>query len=354
MSRREWKAWLNDEKSIEYRFTDFVGYKNGKFTIILSKTSPYDNEKLVLDWDNIYSYKVTNESYREDVWVTTEDMKNNDNIGIVYRFDDSDFLRQFRNDNEMYKDYRISHFIVVSEDVIDVLSSGAPNISYLNTKTPNRFENIYGEYVDTINGQTKFGFSLTGLEDLFDIQKGYDTTGEYKGNIIRFYDMFTGKVYEPFPLEKNIAYGGNVYFSNDFYYFLRVKLEENLLEIIEYLPQEEPYILKSFSLKELNLYNISICGNGINLISQDGNQFESYYPKRLSLELPDNESVYFIDKNNLYIGAWIEEGFDEETGSPSDDYRYYNKFIIRDLEGNLISEEIGNLFQNGDGFWWIS
>jgi hypothetical protein len=61
-----------------------------------------------------------------------------------------------------------------------------------------------------------------------------------------------------------------------------------------------------------------------------------------------------IDNGKVYIDAWIEEGWDDENDCATDDYKYYGKVIVKDFQGNVISEEIGSLYQGQDGTWWIA
>lgn len=61
-----------------------------------------------------------------------------------------------------------------------------------------------------------------------------------------------------------------------------------------------------------------------------------------------------IDDGKVYINAWIEEVWDEENNKAGEDYRYYDKLIIKDLDSNIIEEKIGNLYQRADGTWWLA
>lgn len=66
------------------------------------------------------------------------------------------------------------------------------------------------------------------------------------------------------------------------------------------------------------------------------------------------ELVMLIDDGKVYINAWIEEVWDEENNKAGEDYRYYDKLIIKDLDSNIIEEKIGNLYQRADGTWWLA
>ena len=74
----------------------------------------------------------------------------------------------------------------------------------------------------------------------------------------------------------------------------------------------------------------------------------------LSLPRKALESVIFIEDGKVYIEAWIEEGWDDENNCATDDYKYYDKIIVKDFAGNKISEEVGCLNKGPDGNWWIS
>ena len=77
-------------------------------------------------------------------------------------------------------------------------------------------------------------------------------------------------------------------------------------------------------------------------------------PKAFSFPLQPNETVCFIEGDQVYIEAWIEEGWDDENDCATEEYKYYNKVITKDFHGDLLSEEIGALHQAADGTWWIS
>ena len=49
-----------------------------------------------------------------------------------------------------------------------------------------------------------------------------------------------------------------------------------------------------------------------------------------------------------------EEGWDDDNNCATEEYKYYEKMIVRDFKGNVLSETIGSLQQHPDGTWWIS
>ena len=69
------------------------------------------------------------------------------------------------------------------------------------------------------------------------------------------------------------------------------------------------------------------------------------------LQNPKGEYVIIIDKNEN-----INENEENKLRELSieEHYKYYEKMIVRDFKGNVLSETIGSLQQHPDGTWWIS
>lgn len=70
------------------------------------------------------------------------------------------------------------------------------------------------------------------------------------------------------------------------------------------------YLVEVFDMEDLNLYNLSIIGKKVHLVSSD-DTFEIYFPYRKSIELEGNETVDFIEDDVSYLSAWVEEGWDD-------------------------------------------
>ena len=142
-------------------------------------------------------------------------------------------------------------------------------------------------------------------------------------------------------------------FADGNYYFLQGDFNNKIISLYRFLPGEVLDVVTTLSSDEVNLYNLRIVGNPVWIISQ-GDHFESYYPEKISFDLEPEESVEFIDNKQVYIDKWVEEGWDNENDCATDEYKYYDKIVIRDYAGNLISEEVGSLHQAPDGTWWVS
>ena len=156
----------------------------------------------------------------------------------------------------------------------------------------------------------------------------------------------------PFEKKRNTVYSDPAY-ADGFYYFLQGDYDKRRIVLYRYLPEKLPELVTELSTEEVNLYNLRIVGNPVHIVSQE-DRFECYYPQRISFPKKVNESTAFIEDGKIYFNAWIEEGWNDEKNCATEEYKYYNKVIIRDYEGNILSEEVGSLYQATDGTWWIA
>lgn len=215
-----------------------------------------------------------------------------------------------------------------------------------------RFKETNGLYIDKIYGQERLAFAHTDSSDLYDLVE-WAERGGYPGSEIKFYDLETGDVYTPFQKKKDVMYGNPVYLKG-YYYFLQADNNAGLVTIFKFLPGQAPESVAEFNIQDVKLYNLMIVGEEVHLIAQDNEVFNCYYPETISFKLQPNETVSFIADKKVYLEAWIEEGWDTENNRASEDYKYYDKVIVKDLEGKTISEEVGSIYQAPDGTYWIA
>lgn len=105
-------------------------------------------------------------------------------------------------------------------------------------------------------------------------------------------------------------------------------------------------------IEEVELYNLSLEDGYEFHICSSSDRFISYYPRKFSIEMEPDQSVLYVDKDRLYINQWIEEGL--EGDAITNDYKYYEKLLVMDLDGNLISERTGSLSLYPNGKWYLS
>ena len=82
-----------------------------------------------------------------------------------------------------------------------------------------RFEKVTGSYIETIAGQKRFAFSHSDTADFYDLPERLQYSS-YPGSVLRFYDLGTGKVYQPFDKRQDVLYGNPVFLEGK-YYFLQ-------------------------------------------------------------------------------------------------------------------------------------
>ncbi|MEY8369220.1 hypothetical protein AALA24_10680 [Anaerovoracaceae bacterium 42-11] len=213
------------------------------------------------------------------------------------------------------------------------------------------FNKTCGAYIETIAGQKRLAYANLDEIDFYDLIE-ICKKGVCPGSEIRFYDFENGNVYVPFEKKRNTIYGVPVYVGG-FYYFLQGDYDKKKITLYRYLPEEEPEVVTVLSMKEVPLYNLQIIGSPVHIISED-ERFTCFFPQKFSFPKKSNESGAFIADGRVYFDAWVEEDWDEERNQPGDRYKYYNMVIVRDYEGNIISEEVGSLHQAADGTWWIA
>ncbi len=192
---------------------------------------------------------------------------------------------------------------------------------------------------------------MSDTTDFYDMIE-WSKKGGYQGSTISFYDYDNGKVYEPFPKQRNVLYGKPVYLKNSFW-FLQGDYNNGKITLFKYIPATQPESIIQLNIEDVDPYNLRIIGEDVYITSED-DKFACYYPENFRFPKNSNESVMLIADKKVYLSAWVEEGWDDEKDCATEEYKYYEKVIVRDFKGNVLSETIGSLQQHSDGTWWIA
>ncbi|MBL7575893.1 hypothetical protein SAMN00017477_1881 [Peptoniphilus asaccharolyticus DSM 20463] len=214
-----------------------------------------------------------------------------------------------------------------------------------------QFKKVMGINIEKIIGQDRFAFAISDMTDFYDLIE-WAKYGGYQGSTIIFYDFETGDVYEPFEKMQNVVYGAPV-FVEGMYYFLQGDYNKKTVKLFRCFPNESLEEVVSLEMNEVNLYNLVIIGNPLYIVSSD-EEVECYYPKKFKIPKKENESIQFIEDEKLYFNSWIEEGRDDKTNCATSEYKYYEKVIVKNVDGDVISEELGSLYRAPSGDWWIA
>ena len=215
-----------------------------------------------------------------------------------------------------------------------------------------RFDTVEGRYIEKIYGQDRLAYAHTDTSDLYDLVE-WAERGGYPGSVIMFYDFSNGKVYKPFRKRKNTAYTNPVY-ANGQYWFLQGDYGKGKVTLFRYLPGEKPEAVTAFGTDEVKLYNLRILGSEVHVLSQNGETAECFYPEHFTMTLTPHQTVALIEDGKVYLEEWVEEGWDSENDRATDQYKYYHRVIVKDMDGNTISEEVGALYQSPDGTYWLA
>lgn len=215
-----------------------------------------------------------------------------------------------------------------------------------------RFDRIEGRYIEKIYGQERLAYSRTDNTDFCDLSL-WDGRGGYQGDVLTFHDFTNGKVYQPFEKKPDTVYGEPVYAGGS-YYFLQGDYKNARITLYRFIPEEVLEPVKVFGWDEVSPYNLRIIGDPLYVISQNGEEFACYYPNKASFRLEPHQTVTLIDDGKVYLEEWVEEGWDDEKDCASQNYQYYHKVIVKDWDGNTLSEEVGFLFASPDGSYWIA
>ena len=215
-----------------------------------------------------------------------------------------------------------------------------------------RFIEVSGLYIEKIYGQDRLAFAMSDTSDLYDLVE-FAQRGGYQGSVIKFYDFDNGNVYTPFEKKRDVIYSKPEY-TDGYYYFLQADYGLKKVILFKYLPNEVPEAVTEFSTDEVGLYNLQIVGDKVHVISQNGALFRCYYPDEISFPLESNETVELVTDDRVYVEKWIEEGWDEENNCATDEYKFYDKVLVKDHTGKTLSEEVGSIYRAADGTYWMA
>ena len=150
-----------------------------------------------------------------------------------------------------------------------------------------------------------------------------------------------------------MLYGTPVYLKNSFW-FLQGDFNSGKITLFKYLLDKIPERTVQFNIADVNLYNLRIIGEDDVYVTSEDDKFVSYYPKSFRFFKEPNESVSMISDGKVYLSAWVEEGWDDENDCATEEYKDYEKVVVRDFKGSVLSETLGCLQQRADGTWWIA
>ncbi len=210
--------------------------------------------------------------------------------------------------------------------------------------------NLYHTGLHKFEGSDGIYYSFdNGGVDYYDISELKEYGDLLNGNELSFFFYPENKIYTPFKKEYGIYYDSyGAVFNNSFIYFMRADFNTDKLTIHRYnIKTNILQDIQEFVINTLDTYNLRIYFEPLTLCSSHNECLKIYYPEELSIKLEANESFIFRDNDKFYFSAWFEEG----KGS---NYKYYEMYIVKDRNGNILEKGFGVIEQMCDGSYIIT
>lgn len=178
-----------------------------------------------------------------------------------------------------------------------------------------RFEKITGSYIETISGQQRFAFSHSDAVDFYDLPERLQS-GSYSGSVLRFHDLATGKVYQPFDKQQNVLYGNPVCLKGR-YYFLQGDFNRGVIRLYQCVPDRFLQQLTELPIDKINLYNLHIIGEAAHIVSQD-EQLVCYYPQKFPSPWAAVKAPYGLKRiRSIWKPGWKRAGMPKKIVQPT-------------------------------------
>lgn len=100
----------------------------------------------------------------------------------------------------------------------DALKGQTNQVSDQKDNAVIEFNELEGHEVTKISGQTRYAYTYIVDEFLDNFPEMIGSRDSYEGSVIKFFDFETSRVYQPFELKENIAYGDVIYLDGSLYF----------------------------------------------------------------------------------------------------------------------------------------
>lgn len=209
-----------------------------------------------------------------------------------------------------------------------------------------KINGIAGGYPEQIEGTSEWYSFKEAAEtfcDLYDAEEIIKSGENFSGMNCHLIHFPEGTVHSPFELKENIYIESPVWDDGKLF-FLRVDFCKQVLQIKSYFPENQ----KLETLKELPLnivedcYNLGLETSPLMLYRQANDEvFEIIWPESKKIDIGQNESLLFRDREDLYFSQWYENP------------EYGENVIIRDLNTGKIKEKFGGYLRKlPNGVYW--
>lgn len=206
--------------------------------------------------------------------------------------------------------------------------------------------NLYNMPLNILSEIDGIYYSVSENIDYFEVESMFKSGIKILGNELSFLFYPNCMIYKPFILEYGVYFDNfSIKYLNKKIYFTKVDFNKSNVFVYEYdVKNNILSIIKIFDLNDISLYNLRFSDNEVMLFSEnvDKNIVEIYYPEKFNLKLEERESFLFRLDDKFYFSKWVEEN-----------YKYYEKYVIKDSNSNILDEQIGYIQIMPDGKYII-
>lgn len=208
-------------------------------------------------------------------------------------------------------------------------------------KTFHGLEDVYPEKLD---GTSEWFYGqVTPCSEAYEVS---EYQGSYIGTRLYIFHI-SGKVYVPFQQEKNVFLAPPIYSAErNSFGILRYDFNKGRIQAYEYIPEtEELSIFKEIKMPKTDeLRYIRVIKEPFMLVKCNWNEnsVDFLEEKENHVQLEENESLCYVERDVLITQKWIEDP----------DYR--EEIIYRHADsGKVIKREDGYIVEMPDGKLWI-
>lgn len=229
--------------------------------------------------------------------------------------------------------------------------------------TIKRFDQINGADLEQVDGQGRYYYYCRIVqldpEDAIDEQLVHELYSGEKPEIehLYFYDTETGQRYEPIPAKENVYFDYEVKWCNGWLYFYLADFDEHQLRVYRYLPEKKLELVYEFPITEEILHTTMVLGDDQVYLMIEKNRsddikdltadLEFYSPQKFTVTQEDDEFLCFIHDDQLYFTKELDAESETDLDPKSE-------IVVKDFNGKVVKQELGDLTQDANGDWWIS
>lgn len=211
-----------------------------------------------------------------------------------------------------------------------------------------KINGLYNNGIEKLEGVDGIYYTFDKQFDYFEITERKQGGFEIGGNELSFFFYPSNKIYTPFKKEYGIYYDRLcLIYKEDNIYFTRADFNTDELMLYKFnIKSNTLDKLVKLNMQTIDTYNLKIAFEPLTICSENSEQLKIYYPEKLTIKEDGNESFDFRDNDKFYFSAWFEE-YDNKN------YNYYEMYIIKDRESNIIQKGFGVINQMSDGKYII-